>query len=156
LISATVGTMVYYGFQCDPHLRQLFLVCCVLTGIAGNTMPFMGWFNQYEYRMWRIAFFLSLAFTSIAPLATFAYLHNMEQTFNFIFPVWPSIASYLVGLVFYVTHIPERFVADGKLAHWLDSIGGGSHAIWHAFIVLAISQHKTAISHIRNGIGCAA
>jgi adiponectin receptor len=53
-----------------------------------------------------------------------------------------------------MSHVPERFIADWKLAHWLDSIGGGSHAIWHAFIVLAISQHKAAIGHMRNGIGC--
>jgi adiponectin receptor len=53
-----------------------------------------------------------------------------------------------------VTQIPERFIANYKLAHWLDYIGGGSHAIWHAFIVLAISQHKAAIGHMRKGIGC--
>jgi hypothetical protein len=50
LISASVGTVVYYGFQCYPHVGQVFLVCCLLTGIAGNIFPFMDWFNQYEYR----------------------------------------------------------------------------------------------------------
>jgi len=154
LISASVGTVVYYGFQCDPHIRQFFLLCCLLTGIAGNVFPFMDWFNQYKYRMWRVLFFLSLAFTAVAPLATFAYLHSAEQMFNFISPVCPSLVSYLLGLVFYMTQIPERFIADCKLAHWLDYIGGGSHAIWHAFIVLAISQHKAAIGHMRKGIGC--
>lgn len=125
-------------------------------------------------QMWRIVFFLSLAFTGVAPVATLMYLHGAQKSLDFVSkyssincpltsakivsatlgPVWPSLISYLIGLVFYATHIPERFIADWKLAHWLDSIGGGSHAIWHAFIVLAISQHKTAIGHMRNGIGC--
>lgn len=51
LISASVGTIVYYGFQCNPHIGQIFLVCCLLTGIAGNILPFMDWFNTYEYRV---------------------------------------------------------------------------------------------------------
>jgi len=50
LISASVGTVVYYGFQCYPHVGQIFLVSCLPTGIAGNVFPFMDWFNQYEYR----------------------------------------------------------------------------------------------------------
>lgn len=122
--------------------------------------------------MWRITFFISLAFTAAAPLAVLAYLHSVQQVFNFVSeylpnrtgdlthciagPVGPSVASYLLGLLFYATHIPERFIANHKIAYWLDTIGGGSHAIWHGFIVLAISQHKAAIAHMRNGIGCAA
>jgi len=104
--------------------------------------------------MWRISFFLSLCFTAVAPLATLAYLHGIEQTWRYINPVGPSIVSYLFGLGFYVTQIPERFIADKKLVHWLDSIGVGSHAIWHLFIVLGMSQYKAAIERMRNGIGC--
>jgi len=138
-----------------PTRWAIFLVCCLLTGIAGNVFPFMDWFNQYAYRLWRISFFISLAFTAVGPLAVLAYLHSAEQMFTFVSPVGPSIVSYLLGLVFYATHIPERFIAsDGKWSHWLDYIGCGSHAIWHAFIVLAISQHRAAIAGMRKGIEC--
>jgi len=154
LISASVGTVVYYGFQCYPHIGQTFLVFCLLMGIAGHIFSFMDWFNTYEYRMWRISFFLFLVFTAIAPLATLVYLHSIEKAFLFINPVGPSIASYLLGLCFYVTQIPERFIVDKKLAPWLDSIGVGSHAIWHVFIVLGMSQYKAAIERMRHGIGC--
>lgn len=51
LISASVGTVVYYGFQCYPHVGQTFLICCLLTGIAGNVFPFMDWFNRREYKV---------------------------------------------------------------------------------------------------------
>ena len=114
---------------------------------------------------------------AIAPLATLVCLHGTEKMFQFISelcsprsfhyfrrfyrsfrhladPVWPSIVSYLLGLGFYVTHIPERFVVDRRMAHLLDSIGVGSHAIWHVFIVVGMSQYRTAIEGMRNGIGC--
>ncbi|KAH7920145.1 HlyIII-domain-containing protein [Leucogyrophana mollusca] len=155
LISASVGTVVYYGFRCHPDVRNMFLLCCLLTGIAGNAFPFFKWFNDPVYRHWRIIFFLSLAFTAVAPLAALAYLHSPHQMSAFISPVWPSIISYLIGLTFYATHIPERFLSN-KYSHWLDWCGGGSHAIWHGFIVLAISQHRAAISSLRGGIECPA
>ncbi|KIJ18592.1 hypothetical protein PAXINDRAFT_167180 [Paxillus involutus ATCC 200175] len=154
LISASVGTVVYYGFQCHPDLGKFFLVCCFLTGIAGNAFPFFKWFNDPVYRYWRIAFFLSLAFTGVAPMAVLAYHHSIWQVIVYVEPIWPSLASYLIGLVFYATRIPERLLSD-RFSHWLDWCGGGSHAIWHAFIVLAISQHRTAIASLRNGIPCA-
>ncbi|KAH7888863.1 hemolysin-III related-domain-containing protein [Phlebopus sp. FC_14] len=153
LISASVGTVVYYGFQCHPNVGKLFLWGCLLTGAAGNVLPFFKWFNDRAYKPWRIAFFVSMAFTSVAPLAVLAYFHSTWQVIVFVNPVWPSIISYLIGLIFYATHIPERFLSD-RYSHWLDWCGGGSHAIWHAFIVLAISQHRTAIVALRNGIQC--
>jgi len=64
------------------------------------------------------------------------------------------MVSYLLGLIFYATQVPERFIVDSKLAHWLDHMGVGSHAIWHIFIVLGMSQHKAAMEHMKNGIGC--
>jgi adiponectin receptor len=155
LISASVGTVVYYGFQCHSNLGKFFLFCCFMTGVTGNAFPFMTWFNNPVYRHWRIAFFVSLAFTAVAPLAVLAYLHSVREMFLYIAPVWPSLFSYLIGLVFYATRIPERLLSD-RFSHWLDWCGGGSHAIWHAFIVLAISQHRTAIASLRNGIPCAA
>jgi len=68
--------------------------------------------------------------------------------------------SYLLGLFFYATHFPECLFADRTRAspdrsiwYWVDRLGGGSHAIWHGFIVLAISQHRDALSLLEGGIG---
>ncbi|KAG0707089.1 hemolysin-III related-domain-containing protein [Suillus ampliporus] len=156
LISASVGTVVYYGFQdCHPDVGNAFLVCCLMTGIAGNSFPFFKWFDQAEYKHYRIAFFLSLALTALAPMAVLAYLHSPGQMFAFVDPIWPSITSYLIGLVFYATHIPERFLSE-RHSHWLDWCGGGSHAIWHIFIVIAIGQHHAAIAELRHGVQCRA
>ncbi|KAL4074076.1 hemolysin-III related-domain-containing protein [Scleroderma citrinum] len=155
LISASVGTVVFYGFRCHPALGRIFLVCCFLTGVAGNIIPFLAWFNDPAYRHLRIIFFVCLAFTSAAPVAVLAYLHSPWQVMAFLDPVWPSILSYLIGLIFYATRFPERCLCD-RFSHYLDWCGGGSHAIWHGFIVLAIKQHRDAITSMRSGIQCQA
>ncbi|PFH46188.1 hypothetical protein AMATHDRAFT_8127 [Amanita thiersii Skay4041] len=155
LISASVGTVVYYGFQCYPTRGHVFLWFCFLTGLAGNVLPFMDWFNQRRYRHYRIAFFLAMALSSIAPLAGLSLLHTPREVYSFISPVVPSLISYLVGLFFYAAHFPERVLPE-RLRASLDNIGLGSHMIWHCFIVLAVSQHKAAIGMLKPGLQCTA
>jgi adiponectin receptor len=154
LISASVGTIVHYGFQCHTNLGNSLLMLCFLTGLAGNIFPFMRWFNDYQYRSYRVLFFLSLIASSLTPMFVLAYLHSVREVLGFITPVVPSLVSYAAGLVFYVSHIPERWLSDKWKAR-LDVIGGGSHSIWHCFIVLAVSQHRTAIGVMKEGLGCA-
>jgi adiponectin receptor len=62
----------------------------------------------------------------------------------------PSVASYVTGLLFYATRFPECVlpVNSPRLA-WL---GGGSHALWHIFIVRAISLHRDALPLLKDGI----
>ncbi|KAF5370788.1 hypothetical protein D9758_002122 [Tetrapyrgos nigripes] len=143
LISASVGTVVHYGFQCYPTLGNYFLGLCFLTGLAGNICPFMDWFNKIEYRGWRIVFFLTLAFSSLAPLATLAMLHSVRETLDFMAPVVPSLVSYVIGLVFYASQVPERFLPE-RWSSKLDIVGGGSHCIWHCFIVLASASYEVS------------
>ena len=72
--------------------------------------------------------------------------------YGFIAPIVPSLASYVVGLAFYATHFPECVLAP-RLGGWLDWCGGGSHAIWHVFIVLAIRLHREGMEEMKAGIG---
>lgn len=154
LISASIGTAVHYAFQkCYPQVGHAFLCLCFLTGLAGNIFPFMAWFNQHKYRMYRIAFFVSMAFSGIGPMVAFAILHSRKEMFDFIAPVFPSLLSYIIGLFFYAAHFPERILPD-SIRDRLDFFGGGSHAIWHCFIVLAVSQHRFAIQSMKGGVQC--
>ncbi|KDR75042.1 hypothetical protein GALMADRAFT_248897 [Galerina marginata CBS 339.88] len=156
LISASVGTIVHYGFKCHPSIGHAFLCLCFATGLAGNIFPFMAWFNQRKYRFYRIGFFLALAFSGIGPMVALAILHGRKEMFDFVGPVFPSLLSYIMGLVFYAAQFPERVVPP-NIQQKLDAIGGvGSHAIWHCFIVLAVSQHKAAIGSMKNGLQCIA
>ncbi|KAL7281654.1 hypothetical protein ACG7TL_004971 [Trametes sanguinea] len=154
LISASIGTVVYYGFQCQDTMRNAFLLLCLAIGVSGSILPFTTWFNQREYRHYRIAFFVSLAFSGLAPLVTLAQLHSFHEMIAFISPIVPSLTSYIVGLIFYATHFPECVLATRwPSLRWLDWLGGGSHPIWHVCIVLAISLHKQGMEVMKRGIG---
>jgi len=160
LIAASMGTVVHYGFYCHETPRILFLSLCAVTGLLGTVFPFMDWFDKYEYRLYRIAFFLGIAFSAFAPLAWMIRLHGLWETISFITPVFPSIVSCLVGLVFYITHFPEcLFAAHARVPgghsiwSWMDRLGGGSHAIWHGLIVLGISQYRGALDLLEGGVG---
>ena len=96
-----------------------------------------------------------MAFSSIAPLLGLYRIHSAWEMYAPISPIVPSLASYVVGLIFYATHIPECVAAPRwpSVCGWLDRLGGGSHAIWHVFIVLAISLHKSGMEVMKSGIG---
>jgi predicted membrane channel-forming protein YqfA (hemolysin III family) len=73
-----------------------------------------------------------------------------KSTLPNIGPIIPSIASYVAGLLFYATRFPEcALPVDSPRLAWL---GGGSHALWHIFIVRAISLHRDALPLLRNGV----
>ena len=96
-----------------------------------------------------------MAFSSIAPLLELSRIHSAREMYAFISPIVPSLVSYVVGLVFYATHFPECVVAPRwpSVCGWLDWLGGGSHAIWHVFIVLVICLHKQGMEVMKSGIG---
>jgi adiponectin receptor len=120
---------------------------------------------------WRVAFFLSTSVLMLfSPLAHLALLYSFRETFAFIRaslyfppcystiadfltdvgPIIPSLMSYIVGLIFYATRFPECILPTNtpRLA-WL---GGGSHALWHLFIVWAISLHRNALPALKYGV----
>jgi adiponectin receptor len=71
----------------------------------------------------------------------------------FTAPLLPTLASCALGIVFYALHVPERFLAPGgRWARRLEAIGGGSHALWHACIVLGISQWREALAVLRPAV----
>ncbi|KAJ7693411.1 hypothetical protein B0H17DRAFT_501496 [Mycena rosella] len=71
-------------------------------------------------------------------------------------PVAPSLLFYIVGLLIYATQVPERLVPP-RVGRAMDSVGAGSHALWHVCIVLAMRAHREGIKEIgrRAGVrGC--
>ena len=51
LISGSVGSIVYYGFQCNTNARSVFLICCLINGLAGTVIPFWDWFDRAENKV---------------------------------------------------------------------------------------------------------
>ena len=48
LISGSVGTIIYYGLQCNTTARNIFLAICLINGLAGTVIPFWDWFDKTE------------------------------------------------------------------------------------------------------------
>ncbi|CED82976.1 Predicted membrane proteins, contain hemolysin III domain [Phaffia rhodozyma] len=139
LIAASVNTVVYFGFYCQPGPMVFYGLVTFGVGIAGSTLPFMQWFNERKNKGYRIAFFLAMALSALGPIAHMSLIHGLAQTGKFIKPLTPMIGSYLAGLWFYANHYPE--------VRWpgrFDFVGA-SHNIWHWFIVLAIYCHYVGV-----------
>ncbi|KZT43459.1 hypothetical protein SISSUDRAFT_1124609, partial [Sistotremastrum suecicum HHB10207 ss-3] len=152
LISASVASIVYYGFSCRHVAAYQYLAMTLITGILGSILPFMAWFNERKAKKWRILFFLCIALTGLAPLVHLSLIHSSSEMSRFIDPLLPSFASYLIGLLFYGFHFPEC-VLPARARKWTDWIGGGSHTIWHCFIISGIQLHRRGMANLRSGIG---
>ncbi|KAJ6489554.1 hemolysin-III related-domain-containing protein [Mycena vitilis] len=137
------------------------LLLCAAAGVSGNVLPFCAWFNRVENRLWRLAFFVGISFSALAPLAGIAALQGWDAMIRFVAPIGPSLLYYIAGLVIYATQIPECFIGarGGWVGRVVDACGGGSHAIWHVFIVLAMRAHRDGLREMRRAAmegGCAA
>ncbi|KAG8861741.1 hypothetical protein FRB96_002699 [Tulasnella sp. 330] len=147
LISASLATLIYYGYGCHPVWLAVYIGLTIGTGIAGTVAPFQTWFDERKNKLKRIAFFLILTGCGIIPMIHMSFLKGSDKTLAYLAPVGPSILAYLTGLVFYATHFPECLF-PGKF----DYIGG-SHAIWHVFIVIAIRIHWRAVEILQSHVG---
>ncbi|KAJ7114011.1 hemolysin-III related-domain-containing protein [Mycena epipterygia] len=81
LISACIGTIVYYGYAGNPHLAYPFLAVCLLLALGGSVFSFMA---LPENRFWRLAFFLALVFCGTVFIAGLAILHGLGATLVFV------------------------------------------------------------------------
>ncbi|EST09659.2 Hly-III-related [Kalmanozyma brasiliensis GHG001] len=138
LVAASIWTTVYNCFYCQPNLALFYSFTTLLVGFAGAILPWAEWFNKRENKTWRIAVFLTMCFTALAPFSHAAFEHGLAKTLSFFSPIFPSLAFYVGGLVFYATQFPESW-APGRFDTW-----GHSHQLWHLGIVLAIVFHYRA------------
>ncbi|KAJ7267561.1 hemolysin-III related-domain-containing protein [Mycena haematopus] len=149
------------SFPSYHPLGAACLALCAAAGLAGNILPFCAWFNRVEHRLWRLAFFVGISFSAIAPMAGIVVLQGWGVMWRFVAPITPSLLYYLVGLTIYAAQVPERWFGGGPpppaprgWVGWAsDMCGGGSHALWHIFIVLAMRAHRDGIREMRRVAG---
>jgi len=142
LITASVQSVVWFGFYEDDVFRTVYTLILAVMGIVGITIPFFSWFSHEGYRNFRISIFISMAFTSIIPVCHAIILRGWIPTWNFFYPEAMSNLTYLVGVVFFLYHIPECWFPG-----WFDYIGG-SHQLWHLFVIYGILGHHQACLHM--------
>ncbi|WFD06551.1 inc metabolism membrane protein [Malassezia vespertilionis] len=139
LVAASILSLVYNGFYCQPFLIALYSTGSFLLGTIMGVVPWAPWFNDPKNRTIRIWMFIVMALMGIVPFIHGVYLHGTSPVLQFYGPVFPSLLSYIVGVAFYGLRFPERF-APGRF-----DLIGQSHQLWHVAIVLAICLHYRAI-----------
>ena len=147
----------YYYFYCDVLLMTFYSVfiglnCLVVFGLSmGDTL------HRPRNSHWKAVMHLSLALSNIIPLTHIVVRalvsnHNPEYLpFNSCFSVaLLIIIIYMLGLIIYVTKVPERFFPNKY------DICCNSHAIWHCFVFAAAVGHylnvlmmyQTRLNHV--------
>ncbi|CEH19607.1 Predicted membrane proteins, contain hemolysin III domain [Ceraceosorus bombacis] len=129
LVAASVWTLVYNGFYCQPNLAMFYSLTTLIVGAVGATVPWAAWFNERSNKGLRIAVFLTMCFTALAPFTHAAFEHGLIKTLRFFAPIAPSLLCYVGGLIFYAFQFPESY-APGRFDIW-----GHAHQIWHVAIV---------------------
>ncbi|KAG8904481.1 hypothetical protein FRC01_008709, partial [Tulasnella sp. 417] len=84
LISASVATCVYYGFDCHPNWMIAYIGLTVVTAIAGSVAPFQAWFDERKNKMKRIAFFVGLACSSLVPIIHLGFLKGPSAAWAWV------------------------------------------------------------------------
>ncbi|EPX74697.1 hemolysin-III family protein [Schizosaccharomyces octosporus yFS286] len=139
LIAASIIAVEFHAFKCHSMFRVLYIAVTGSLGCIGIYMPWKEWFNDYNYRSFKIFFFVGLACSGFLPLLTMCYIQGTSSTLIYLKPVFMSIFSYIIGVIFYALHIPE------KLNPGIFDIVGNSHQLWHIAIIIGIGFHYYGI-----------
>ncbi|KAI7871216.1 hemolysin-III related-domain-containing protein [Spinellus fusiger] len=138
LICSSIVLTEYYGFYCEPMLRNSYILGTGTLALLGVVLPFMPWFDRHEYRWIRISFFVSLTSSCVLPVAHLMMAYGSSVILSWLMPVAKSLACYVLGVVVYANHLPEAFW-PGKF----DRLGH-SHQLWHLFVCGGIWYYYTA------------
>ncbi|WOH07500.1 hypothetical protein DCAR_0726930 [Daucus carota subsp. sativus] len=130
---------IYYIFQCSPHWQILYLSCITIMGIFTITSS--------------ASLFVAMGLFGGLVLAVHAMVVNWDQpSRNIILGNELAMTlSYLIGTLFYVTRIPERWRPG-----WFD-LARHSHQIFHVFVIMgALSHYGAALVFLgfRSKIDC--
>jgi predicted membrane channel-forming protein YqfA (hemolysin III family) len=150
-----------------------------LVGSTGIVMPMFHFWDTKPFRPVRIGVFLLMAFSSAVPVVHITFLNGFGNTWDFLKPVWYSVAMYLFGVAICKLHplnvcyttphhgpVTELFSFNLDANRFpekmypgrFDFAGLHSHAIWHIFVCLGIYFHYRASLHFyaqRYTFGCA-
>ncbi len=61
------------------ELALFYSFTTLLVGLAGAILPWAEWFNKRENKNWRIAVFLTMCFTAVAPFSHAAFEHGLAK-----------------------------------------------------------------------------
>jgi adiponectin receptor len=145
LVAASIVTIEYTAFYCEPGSCWTYIFLTASLGIMGVVLPWHPTFDRADMAWARVAFYVTLAATGFAPVAQLTLTRGPAWSFSFYAPVAKSIAVYLLGALIYASQIPERWSPG-----WFDYVGN-SHNIWHLAVLGGILFHYRAMEHVFEG-----
>lgn len=145
---------IYYIFQCTPHWHLIYLTGITLMGLCTIAALLSPALSAGKYRPLRALLFVSMGLFGLIPAVHALVLNWHDPHRDLILAYESAMAlSYLVGTVFYVSRIPERW-RPGRF-----DLAGHSHQIFHVFVVMGALAHYGAAQvffKYRSRLGCAA
>lgn len=138
-ICASILTTEYSVLKCHP-IAQAFYMCVTLgCGMYGLAMSWNPKFDTTGAKTMRATFFCCFAmFGGLCGIHALFY-RGAAETWSYYAPVVKSIMCYFVGVLFYATLFPEKYITEFNF-NW-----GMSHNIWHCFVLAGIYYHYRAM-----------
>ncbi|KAK6156509.1 hypothetical protein DH2020_010757 [Rehmannia glutinosa] len=143
---------IYYIFQCTPHWQIVYLTGITIMGTCTVITLLSPALSSGKCRSFRACLFVSMGLFGLVP-AVHALVANWNDPHRNITLAYESAMalSYLIGTVFYVSRVPERWRPG-----WFD-LAGHSHQIFHVFVVMgALAHYGAALIFLRyrSRMGC--
>ncbi|KAI3790310.1 hypothetical protein L2E82_03260 [Cichorium intybus] len=143
---------IYYIFQCSPHWQFIYLGGVTIMGGFTILTLLSPALSTGKFRSFRAFLFMAMGLFGLLP-AVHGTILNWHEPHTKSTLVYESAmaASYLIGTMFYVCRIPERWRPG-----WFD-LAGHSHQIFHCFVILgALSHYGAALVFLefRGQVGC--
>lgn len=145
LIAASIMTVEYTAFYCEPVSRWVYLGLTGTLGVGGVILPWHPTFNRSDMAWARVAFYCSLGATGFAPVIQLNLTRGGEWTWEFYAPIAKSLTVYVLGAFVYASQVPERWFPGA-----FDYIGG-SHNLWHLAVLGGILFHYLAMQEFFAG-----
>lgn len=143
---------ISYIFQCDTHWQFIYLGGITIMGIITIITLLSPSLSNAKYRPFRALLFVAMGLFGIIPAVHALIVNWSEPQRNVTLAYESAMAlSYLIGTVFYVSRIPERWKPG-----WFD-LAGHSHQIFHVLVVIgALAHYGAALAFLefRDNVGC--
>ena len=114
--------LIYFAFNCHPHMQVAALAFIILLGLASLPIVLLERFSKPKWRPIRSMLYVGLGCSGIAPMLYLAWEVGWAHVYNATALHWTATmgALYIVGAVLYALRVPERHF-PGKFDYFFHS-----------------------------------
>ena len=138
VIMSSFAIGIWYGFKCQPHLRNAYLITLMLIDSTMLITPFL----QIKVQIRRLIFVFAVAI-GVIPLAHMILLLGYNDCVHHIGVL---LALYLFAFLFYITKFPEKY-----FPYSFDLLFA-SHQLWHLILDVAFVYFYLSMEGVYNSM----